>query len=79
MASMFCEMARLLGYRCQQVSGTVALRRGGYGAHSWCEIIIDGESYVCDPNFTNETPYSGFMRHYWERTVWQYRMGPYLK
>ena len=79
MASMFCEMARLLGYRCQQVSGTVALARGGYGAHSWCEIIIDGESYVCDPNFTNETPYSGFMRHYWERTVWQYRMGPYLK
>lgn len=72
MAAMFCEMARLLGYKCVQISGRVRLARGGYGAHSWCEIYVDGEMYICDPNFTNETGYSGYLRHYGEKGTWQY-------
>lgn len=72
MAAMFCEMARMLGYQCTQISGKVPLINGTKGDHSWCEIIVNGEMFVCDPNFSNETPYSGYMRHYGEKFTWKY-------
>lgn len=50
MAAVFCEMARALGYEVRQMAGSVPLRRGGMGPHSWCEVNIDGTWRVFDPN-----------------------------
>ncbi len=72
MASMFCEMARKLGYDAVQVSGRVPLRAGGWGPHSWVEITIDGTLYVFDPDFTNETGYNGYMIQYRQPGTWVY-------
>lgn len=71
MAGMFCQMAQLLGFKCVQISGLVRQYRGGYGAHSWCEVTLNGSVYMFDPNFTNETGLSGYMRKYGEKGTWQ--------
>ena len=39
-------MARLLGYETYYVEGQVPLASGGMGPHGWCEIVIDGFTYV---------------------------------
>ena len=72
MAAMFCEMARTLGYECHQISGRVPLARGGFGPHSWCELVKDGKTYVCDPDFTNETKLNGLLINYGQKGTWRY-------
>lgn len=74
MAATFCEMAKTLGYECSQISGSVPLLAGGYGPHSWCEITIDGEVYVCDPDFTNETGRNGYLIKYGQSGTWIYKI-----
>ena len=65
-------MAKYLGYDAHQVWGTVPLRRGGMGMHSWVEIDINGETFVCDPDFQNETKKNGYMIHYKDPGTWRY-------
>lgn len=72
MAATFCEMARMLGYDAQQIAGSVPLRSGGYGPHSWVEIEIDGTIYVFDPDFTNETQRNGYQITYGQSGTWIY-------
>lgn len=72
MAAMFCEMAQAIGYEAHQISGKVPLAKGGYGAHSWTEVTVDGTVYVCDPDFTNETGRNGYMIAYGQSGTWRY-------
>ena len=72
MAATFCEMAKLLGYDVQQVSGQVPARSGGLTPHSWVEVYIDGQTYVCDPDFTYGTKRNGFMIQYRQPGTWMY-------
>lgn len=72
MAATFCEMARTLGYNAQQISGKVPLRSGGLGPHSWVEIIINGTTYVFDPNFTHDTGRNGYQITYGQSGTWRY-------
>jgi hypothetical protein len=72
MAAVFCEMARALGYEVRQIAGSVPLRRGGMGPHSWCEVNIDGTWRVFDPNFTNETGRDGYNIYYGKSGTWRY-------
>ncbi len=72
MAATFCEMARTLGYEAKQISGKVPLVSGGLGPHSWVEIIIDGITYVFDPNFTNDTGRNGYQISYGQSGTWRY-------
>ncbi len=72
MAAMFCEMARTLGYKCEQISGKVPLMRGGYGPHSWVEITVGGKVYVCDPDFQAETGLNGYLINYGQKWTWRY-------
>ena len=73
MAAMFCEMAKLLGYDAHQISGRVPLKAGGYGPHSWVEITFEGTTYVCDPDFAEETGRNGYMIHYNQSGTWVYQ------
>ena len=75
MAATFCEMARELGYDAKQISGSVPLRSGGYGPHSWVEIEINGTTYVFDPDFTNETKRNGYQITYGQSGTWRYNRG----
>lgn len=79
MAATFCEMARELGYDAQQISGSVPLRSGGYGPHSWVEIKINGTTYVFDPDFTNETGRNGYMITYGQSGTWRYNRGSVMQ
>ncbi len=72
MASTFCYMARLLGYETYYVEGQVPLVSGGLGPHGWCEIVIDGFTYVFDPDFTNNTGRNGFKIYYGMSGTWRY-------
>ena len=73
MAATFCRMARELGYECYLVEGWVPKRGGGVTAHGWTEIVINGTTYVCDPNFTNETGKNGYMINYGNSGTWRYQ------
>jgi len=47
-AALFCLLARQLGYDAKAISGEVLTQSEGWAAHGWTEIIIDGETYICD-------------------------------
>ncbi len=73
MAATFTEMARLLGYNIVQVSGQVPSRKGGLTPHSWCEMYIDGVTYVFDPDFAyNMGGTGGFQIQYGQKGTWRY-------
>ena len=73
MASVFCRLAEMLDYDVKQISGSVPLRTGGYGPHSWTEIVVDGKIYVCDPDFQNETKKNGYLINYGQSGTWRYK------
>jgi uncharacterized protein YjdB len=73
MASVFCQMARELGYECYLVEGYVPKRGGGTTVHGWTEIVVGGRTYVCDPDFTNETGKNGYMITYGTSGTWVYQ------
>lgn len=72
MAATFCQMARVLGYKAYLVEGYVPKRGGGVTPHGWCEIIINGTAYVCDPDFTHETGRNGYKIRYGMGGTWVY-------
>ncbi len=72
MAATFVKMARRLGYTARQITGYVPLRSGGLTVHSWAEVDIDGVTYVCDPNCTNETGINAYLIQYGQRGTWRY-------
>ena len=47
-AALMCWVARALGYDARAVSGYV-LTNSGWNAHGWVEVVIDGETYILDP------------------------------
>lgn len=73
MAATFVQMARELGYEASQMDGIVPSRKGGTTPHSWCELIIDGQTHVFDPNFTNETGKDGYDFSYGKSGTWRYQ------
>jgi hypothetical protein len=73
MAAVFCRMAKELGYECYLVEGYVPKRGGGTTVHGWTEVVIDGRTYVCDPDFTNETGKNGYMITYGTSGTWVYQ------
>jgi len=78
MASTFAWLARALGYNAYVVGGQVPYRNGGYGEHAWVEIVVDGKTYVCDPQFENETKKNGYMINYGDSGTWVYVYGNVL-
>lgn len=73
MAAVFCRMARELGYECYLVEGYVPKIGGGTTVHGWAEIVVNGRTYVCDPDFTHETGKNGYMITYGTSGTWVYQ------
>lgn len=55
-AALFCMLARQLGYDASVISGWVPLNSGGLSPHGWCEILINGITYVFDPTMAHSIP-----------------------
>ncbi|MBR3307828.1 MAG: transglutaminase domain-containing protein [Lachnospiraceae bacterium] len=71
-AATFCEMARLLGYDATQMSGYVPRTNGTQGPHSWDEIVIDGTSWVFDPECSYASRIDAYQIWYGKPGTWRY-------
>ncbi len=72
MAATFYQMAKLLGYEIYFIEGGVGSKTGTVIDHSWTEMVIDGDTYVFDPDFTNETGIDGYQVWYDKQGTWWY-------
>lgn len=77
-AASFCMMARELGYECNVIWGKVPYRAGGYGDHAWCEIVYNGSTYVCDPQYEWNDGSNGYMFNYGTSGTWRYQRDGYF-
>lgn len=58
-ASAFIMLVRELGFDAYLVKGSTKGSGGGYRYHEWCEIKINGEIYVFDPQLDQSLDRSG--------------------
>ena len=72
MAATFYWMAKTVGWEAYFVEGYVPLARGGMGPHGWVEVVRDGTTYVCDPDFTYESGRNGYFITYGTSGTWRY-------
>lgn len=72
-AATFCWLARELGYEAYTIYGEVPYQAGGWGEHGWVEIVYNGTTYLCDPQFQQQTGSNGFMIYYGMPGSWVYR------
>ncbi|MDO4807111.1 MAG: transglutaminase domain-containing protein [Coriobacteriales bacterium] len=73
-ASLMCWIARRLGYDAKVISGEVLAYASGRSAHGWCEIKIDGKTYVLDPDLQWEIPSRSFyLKTYDNAPVYYYK------
>ncbi len=71
--AVFTCMARCLNYSAYYIEGAVMYRSGSYGPHGWCEIDIDGVTYVFDPEFQHSHPeLNGYQFLYGTKNTWKY-------
>jgi len=73
MAAEFTLMARAMGYQARQMYGSVPSKTGKLIPHSWCEIVIDNQTRVFDPDFTYETKQNGYNIYYGKKGTWRYQ------
>lgn len=55
-ASLFCWLARGLGYNAKVASGVVPSRSSGWAPHGWTEIKLSGKTYICDSDMVHALP-----------------------
>ena len=72
-AATFYWLAKNLGYEAYYLEGYVPRRGGGVVTHGWVEIVMNGTTYVFDPNFTNETGRNGYKITYGTSGTWRYQ------
>lgn len=73
MAATYYQMAKLLGYEVYLVEGMVPKVGGGVTPHGWCEVVVNGTTYVCDPDFQYSTGRNGYMFTYGTSGTWRYQ------
>ena len=52
-AALFEWLAKYVGYDAQAIAGHALNRQGGWNAHGWVEVYINGTTYICDPQSTH--------------------------
>lgn len=63
-AASFAAAAKKLGYDARFIEGQVGMARGGLGPHGWVEIVVNGTTYVCDPDGEAELGMNFYMVTY---------------
>ncbi|MBQ3100066.1 MAG: S-layer homology domain-containing protein [Clostridia bacterium] len=65
-ASAMVLFARAIGLDAYVRTGHMVLRNGTVNSHTWCEIVMDGVSYIYDPQADNSVyKRDGKNRHYY--------------
>ena len=72
-AGSFCVMAKVMGYDCRLVWGTLPYR-GEDVPHGWCEIWEEDGVHVYDPRRNDGADFSGFDGKYGARHTWPYNV-----
>ncbi len=72
-SAMFYQMARLLGYEVYLCEGWCQTTKGP-SEHAWCEVVLDGKTYVMDLTFPNDTGMSGYKLRYGQKGTYRYMM-----
>lgn len=72
MAAVFYWMAKVSGWEVYLVEGYVPLARGGMGPHGWVEVVQNGTTYICDPDFAYESGRNGYFITYGTSGTWRY-------
>lgn len=63
-AAAFAGAAKALGYDARLIEGRVGMAAGGTGPHGWVEIVVNGTTYVCDPDGEAELKMNFYMVTY---------------
>lgn len=61
-----------VGWEVYFVEGYVPLARGGMGPHGCVEVVQNGTTYICDPNFAYESVRNGYFFTYGTSGTWRY-------
>lgn len=72
MASAFYWMAKINGWEVYLVEGYVPTARGYDAIHGWLEVIVDGETYVCDPSGARKG-LNAYMVQYGQKGTYMYK------
>lgn len=72
-AATFTYMARALGYQANTIYGVLPNTGGRNYPHAWCEIVVNGTTYLVDPDFEYEAHRNGYLIHYGQSGTWVYR------
>lgn len=68
----FCVMAKLLGYDCRHIWGTLEWR--GTRPHAWTEIWDEDGVHVYDPRKNGGKDLGGFNVHYGQKGTYKYNL-----
>ena len=71
-ACTFYQMAIALGYDAHFVKGYVPSASRGMVTHGWVEVVINGTTYICDPDFEYDDGVNGYMIYYGKPGTWRY-------
>lgn len=52
-SAAFVVMLRRLGFEANLAHGQVGMTSGGYGAHTWVDVVLGGKHYIFDPQVEN--------------------------
>lgn len=63
-ASLFAFLARACGYSTDVHQGETTSSSGGTTPHGWCEVYVDGQTLVVDPDLYHELGIHCFMLPY---------------
>jgi hypothetical protein len=72
-AALFCWLARANGFDARVISGQVPSLGGGWTAHAWTEVIINGKVYICDPDGQHEVPRANWYLRTYDSPPTNYR------
>ncbi len=72
-AALFEWLAKAAGYNAKAIAGHALNRYGGWNAHGWVEVYINGATYVCDPQSTHAIAGRNFYMVTYENAPLTYR------
>jgi hypothetical protein len=72
-SAVFYEMAKMMQYEVYQIAGYIPLINGGETPHSWCEVVLNGNVYVCDPDLSASRGNDAYMKPYGTKGIWKYQ------
>ncbi len=78
-SSAFIAMVRTIGLDARYVDGQTSAAAGGYTGHVWVEVVIDGTTYVFDPQVEDNISGGGTIRYLRFCKTYDQVPGKYIK